>query len=636
MALKFEKIILNAANLGEVNPMPDLKNVSYIHAKFDTTENVSETDKLHFGKGGIQTILPYLSQDDYDREIKPKEFNAAILENDYLKAVFLPELGGRLWSLYNKKEQRELLYVNDIVQPCNLALRNAWIAGGVEWNLGIKGHSPFTCAPMFVAESVNSKGEPILSMYEFERIRELVYSINAYLDGDKLYIRTVVENLSDNTPYMYWWSNIAAPEEGVRVLTDADEMFSCVYEDNHYVIDKMAAPVFKGEDLSYPERAPHAGDVFFITNPSDKKWVASLEKDGFGLLQYSTAVLKGRKAFFWGKGKGGRNWNRFLTGSDRGYIEIQAGLMNTQLEHIPMTSNTTWEWTECYTSTKIDTNVLNGEWKKASEAIKQKLNTMPDPKNAPIELQNKKRIVSYGSGWGALEKRKISNYFEFPQSSLTSEQNVWICLKENGFLPNQNADIPPESYMITKNILNLLNSSLKNKQAEHWFTYYHIGIINYALDNINEAKKAWEKSNSLCENAWATRNLAMLYKNVYNNGEMAVKLIERAVLLCKNECRGLLCDAAKLMTEYGADNKWIALFGALSENLKSNGRLRLYTAIAYINIGEKEKAKLIVNENFIMSDIKEGELSISAVWSNLYGNEKPLPDHLNFRMYEVG
>ena len=49
MSLSFETIILNAASLGEFNPMPDLKNVSYIHVKFDTTPNVTDADKLHFG-----------------------------------------------------------------------------------------------------------------------------------------------------------------------------------------------------------------------------------------------------------------------------------------------------------------------------------------------------------------------------------------------------------------------------------------------------------------------------------------------------------------------------------------------------------------------------------------------------------
>ena len=36
-----------------------------------------------------------------------------------------------------------------------------------------------------------------------------------------------------------------------------------------------------------------------------------------------------------------------------------------------------------------------------------------------------------------------------------------------------------------------------------------------------------------------------------------------------------------------------------------------------------------------MPDVKEGELSVSAVWKDVYGDEKPLPDHLNFKMFEV-
>jgi len=176
--LIFTEIPLMGAEVGPENPMPDLKNVSYIHATFQTTEWVTETDRKYFGVGKIDTLLPYLSQDNYTRERRMRNYNAVILENEFLRAVFLPDFGGRLWSLVHKPTGRELLYKNEIVQPCNLALRNAWIAGGVEWNVGIKGHTPFTCAPLFVAEGKNGKGEPILTMYEYERIRGTVFGIN--------------------------------------------------------------------------------------------------------------------------------------------------------------------------------------------------------------------------------------------------------------------------------------------------------------------------------------------------------------------------------------------------------------------------------------------------------------------------
>lgn len=633
--LKFESIILKAAGLGETNPMPDLKNVSYIHAKFETAPRVTPEDKTYFGKGAIGTLLPYLSQDGYDRDLQDRTFQAAILENDQMRAVFLPELGGRLWSLYHKGLQRELLYKNEIVQPCNLGLRNAWVAGGVEWNSGIKGHSPFTCETLFTAQSTNEQGQPILTMYEYERIRKTVFGINALLDGDKLYIRTTIENPNDYPAYTYWWSNIAVPEAGVRVLTDADEMFSCVYEDNHYTIDKIPAPHFAGQDLSYPERAPHAGDVFYITRQTPKRWVAALEADGTGLLQYSTPELIGRKVFFWGQGQGGRNWNRWLTGSDRGYIEIQAGLLRTQMEHIPMAAHSTLSWTECYTAATLSQQDLHGSWQETGSILAQMVDAMPDPGQIDIPLTAAKTIQIPGSGWGALEDRPISAFYPFPKSSLTPAQDQWLHLLQAGYLPEADAALPPESYQTDTKYLPLLEASLQNPKGDHWYTWLHIGILRYAMENIPGARQAWEQSCAKTPNPWAWRNLAMLCCNEEQNPVGAVAAIQNAVQLCATPCRGLLLDAARVLTQCGQPAQWLDLYRSLPCSLQENGRMKLYAAIAHIDLGETGQAKFLLNETFTMSDIKEGELSLSAVWAKLYGDEKPLPAHLNFRMHET-
>ena len=634
-SLRIVPLTLKAASLGDVNPMPDLKNVSYIHAKFATTPNVTDEDKKWFGKGAIDTLLPYLSQDGYDRELRDTVFQAAILENDHMRATFLPELGGRLWSLYHKKLERELLYVNDIVQPCNLGLRNAWVAGGVEWNEGIKGHSPFTCEPLFAARSTNEAGQPILTMYEFDRIRGTVFGINALLEEDRLYIRVTIENRQDKPTYTYWWSNIAVPEEGVRVLTDAEKMFSCVYEDNHYTIDKIDAPYFEGKEMSYPEVAPYAGDLFFITKDSSRKWIASLESDGVGLLQYSTPELIGRKMFFWGKGEGGKNWNHFLTNSDRGYIEIQAGLMRTQLEHCIIPEDTCWSWTECYTVAQADNLVMTAPWDEATAEMASYVATLPDPGMVDIPLNQPKELLISGSGWGALESRVVSQFYDFPGTSLGANQQQWLHLKQHGFLREEDPQIPPKSYYTDPAVLDALEASLENPKADHWYTFLHMGVIRYAMGNVNGAKAAWERCCERKDNPWARRNLAMLFKNEFAQPQEAVKQIQKAVELCQIPCRGLLLDCAMILTGCGASASWIALYATLPEELQRNGRLRLYTAIAHMECGNPEEAKKILNESFTMTDIKEGELSISAVWAKLYGDEKPLPKHLNFRMHET-
>ena len=65
--ITFEKHIIPAASMGDLNPMPDIKNVTYIHAGYEMTDKVKEEEKTHIGKGMIPTMLPYLTQDGYDR-----------------------------------------------------------------------------------------------------------------------------------------------------------------------------------------------------------------------------------------------------------------------------------------------------------------------------------------------------------------------------------------------------------------------------------------------------------------------------------------------------------------------------------------------------------------------------------------
>ena len=61
--IKLDNYTIQAASLGDCNPMPDIKNVSYIHAGYEMTDRVREEEKTHIGKGMIPTMLPYLTQD---------------------------------------------------------------------------------------------------------------------------------------------------------------------------------------------------------------------------------------------------------------------------------------------------------------------------------------------------------------------------------------------------------------------------------------------------------------------------------------------------------------------------------------------------------------------------------------------
>ena len=69
------------------------------------------------------------------------------------------------------------------------------------------------------AETVEADGEPILRMYQYERVRHLVYRVEASLAGDRLYVRIKIDNARQQDTAVYWWSNIAVDErEDVRVI----------------------------------------------------------------------------------------------------------------------------------------------------------------------------------------------------------------------------------------------------------------------------------------------------------------------------------------------------------------------------------------------------------------------------------
>ncbi|MHC4227661.1 MAG: DUF5107 domain-containing protein, partial [Planctomycetota bacterium] len=85
-------------------------------------------------KGSI--VYPYTMQDDLSRTKEDRTYKALFLENEYLKVTCLPDLGGRLHSVFDKTEGKEMFHLNDVIKPGMIAMRGAWISGGVEWNAG--------------------------------------------------------------------------------------------------------------------------------------------------------------------------------------------------------------------------------------------------------------------------------------------------------------------------------------------------------------------------------------------------------------------------------------------------------------------------------------------------------------------
>lgn len=650
--IRFEKFKIKGANLGNPNCLPDIKNNEYIRAPLTVLPEVSEEDRKYIGKGMIPTVLPYQMQSEYDRERIDLEYNSVILENEYLRATFVTDLGGRLWSLYDKKANKELLYANDVFQPGNLALRNAWFSGGVEWNVGIKGHNMWTCSPLFAEELRDKDGNPMLRMYEYERVRGIAYSITAKLEKNVLLVHPEIENTSEEPVYMYWWSNIAVDETpGTRVISPCKESFWCAYEEGEYYLGNADIPINDGIDVTYTTNLKRARDFFYKIPSDEKKWVTAVNEDGYGLVHMSTPELMGTKVFAWGEGEGGKHWNNWLTDCGKKYIEIQAGLLRTQLEHFLMDGKSKIDWTEGYAAINGDPKVLHGEdFSAVVDEVKSNIiDEQEIVEKSSFEADCEGEIKYFGSGWGAIENMvrdiPVSEVLNFPEESVNEECAEWYKLYNTGVLDAPNEDELIKSYVKGKVWLDKLSSA-----EDSWYKYYHMGVVLYTDGDSDEAYKMFEKSIELMPNAWAYRNLAQLEKNEKGNYEKAVEYMKKAIAE-KNDYQPLWVNMAECFIALKDFKGWTEMYeNELPKSLKSNGRLKMFYALALVEDDRYEESLAILCDNFVLPDIKEGEFSISHIWLEIHRKKLaasgicglsdeeiyarcPLPYELDFRMH---
>ena len=182
----------------------------------------------------------------------------------------LPGLGGRLWSLRDLVAERDLVFTNGRLQFANFALTDAWFAGGIEWNLGSTGHSATTSRPVFAGSVPSSRGAA-LRIWEWERTRDLVFSVDLLMPADRplLLAFVRVHNPDPEVKPLYWWTNVAAPEEpGVRVLAPATRAWRTGYDGSIASVDIPFADN-PATDVSYPLPAQRAADYFFQVPASD-------------------------------------------------------------------------------------------------------------------------------------------------------------------------------------------------------------------------------------------------------------------------------------------------------------------------------------------------------------------------------
>ena len=289
-------------------------------------------------------IYPYTMLDDLTDHREPITYKSIVLENDYLRATILPELGGRLYSLYDKVSGREVFYRNRSVKYGLVALRGAWISGGIEFNFP-SGHTTDTVSAVSSRYQMNADGSATVFVGDIDQVSEMYWQVALTLRPGVARLDQQVQ-LFNPTPVkkLYWyWNNAAVP-----ATKDARFIYPMRLANPGSFSDLRTFPEWHGVDYSRYESFREPSELFGV-DVHRNFFGVYYDKANYGVVHFADfREVTGKKFWTWGVGGDGTIWTDLLTDADGPYNEIQAGRFETQLSQDYLPAQAVESWTESW------------------------------------------------------------------------------------------------------------------------------------------------------------------------------------------------------------------------------------------------------------------------------------------------
>lgn len=288
-------------------------------------------------------IYPYTMQDNISTKKEERVYKAVFLENEYLKVTCLPELAGRIYSVLDKTTGEEMFHKNSVVKPGMIAMRGAWISGGIEWNTGPHGHSVTIVDPANVTNRVNRDGSATLVISNTEQIFRTRWTVFLTIHPGKTYLdeRIAIANPTDFVhPYYFWNCTTFFCLPGTRFI------YPMTLGTDHNGTTFFSWPIHEGKDLTWLKNYDEPTSVFAHDCVFDFFGAYDTGLDR-GIVQYANHYeLIGKKAWTWGQSDDGLVSQRNLHEQDEQYIEVQSGPLRTQADYGLLKPREIIQWRE--------------------------------------------------------------------------------------------------------------------------------------------------------------------------------------------------------------------------------------------------------------------------------------------------
>lgn len=334
-------------------PLPPDKNPMFLE------------NRVYQGSSGRVYPLPTynrISETKTDRA-----WQAVHIENEFIRVMILPELGGRIHIGQDKTNGYDFFYRQNVIKPALVGLAGPWISGGVEFNWP-QHHRPATFMPVEVEVESHPDGSKTVWLGDHDPMERMKGMHGVCLHPGRAVIELKMRAYN-RTPFVQtflWWANVATRvHEGYQSFFPPDVQYVADHarraisrfplcDGAYYGVDYAARArdgvpsderptqfvpphcLLHGEDSALPRYAPN--DLSWYANipvPTSYMCLGSSEdfsggydfiKDA-GLVQVSNHhISPGKKQWTWGNHAFGYAWDRNLTDADGPYIELMLGV----------------------------------------------------------------------------------------------------------------------------------------------------------------------------------------------------------------------------------------------------------------------------------------------------------------------
>ncbi|MBB5316941.1 tetratricopeptide repeat protein [Tunturibacter empetritectus] len=310
--------------------------------------------RVYQGSSGRVYPLPVI--DRVDTEPRLHEWRAVHIENEYVRLMVLPEIGGRIHVGYDKLNGYDFFYRQNVIKPALVGLAGPWVSGGVEFNWP-QHHRPATFMPVEVAIERDPDGSVTIWCSDHDPMVRMKGMHGLCLRPGKAYLELKVRlyNRTQDTQTFLWWANVATrvhekyqsffptdvrfvADHAKRAVTEFPLSQGCYYGVDYGQRAVSGVPEEEKPSKFVPDGSYPPNDLSWYSNiPVPTSYMVANSKGDFaggydhavnaGMVHVANHhIAPGKKQWTWGNHDFGYAWDRSLTESDGPYIELMAGV----------------------------------------------------------------------------------------------------------------------------------------------------------------------------------------------------------------------------------------------------------------------------------------------------------------------